>query len=121
MDLLLLFSPILLGIIVYFIARAVGKALGSYVTAAIAGMPSKVTNNIPIALITQAGVAVGLAAIAVSRLSAIGTEDALIIAAILLDLIAVSVLVAEIIGPLLLKKAIFQAGENDQAHLGDLI
>ncbi len=120
MDLLLIFSPILLGILVYFIARAVGKALGSYVTAAIAGMPSKVTNNIPIALITQAGVAVGLAAIAVSRLSAIGTEDALLIAAILLDLVAVSVLIAEIIGPLLLKKAIFQAGENDQAHLGGL-
>jgi Kef-type K+ transport system membrane component KefB len=120
MDLGLLFTPILLGIMAYFFARFIGKSLGSYVSAAVAGMESNVKNNIPFALITQAGVAIGLAAFAVTRLSALGTVDAIEIAAILLDLVAVNVLIAEIIGPILLKKAIFKAGENDQAHLGSL-
>ncbi|MFX0125038.1 MAG: hypothetical protein ACFFAE_15510, partial [Candidatus Hodarchaeota archaeon] len=120
MDLGLLVTPILLGILTYFFARFVGKSLGSYLSAIVAGMESNVKNNIPFALITQAGVAVGLAAFAVTRLSALGTADAIEIAAILLDLVAVNVLIAEIIGPILLKKAIFKAGENDKAHLGNL-
>jgi len=74
MNLLLLFSPIIFGISAYFIARAIGKSVGSYSSARIAKMPRKVTQNIPFTLLTQAGVAVGLAAFAVTRLNSIGTD-----------------------------------------------
>ncbi|MHA2295739.1 MAG: cation:proton antiporter [Candidatus Hodarchaeales archaeon] len=124
MELGLLLSTTVIGLIeistlvvvmIYFITRALGKSLGSYVTAKMAKMPDKVTRYIPFTLLTQAGVAVGLAAFAVSRLDTVGTEQALQASAILLNVIAVSVLLAEIIGPLLLKWAITKAGEVGQA------
>lgn len=108
MDLGLLLTPIIFIIFIYFFARAIGKSIGSFSTAYIAKMPTKVTNNIPLALLTQAGVALGLAALAYSRLDAIGMLG---IAILILDIVAVSVLIAEIVGPLLLKQALARAGE----------
>lgn len=74
-------------------------------------MPKKVTNNIPLALLSQAGVALGLAALAYTRLFAIGMEETAIL---ILDIVAVGVLIAEILGPLLLKKALRRSGEIPQ-------
>jgi len=108
MDLTLLITPTIVGILIYFIARALGKSIGAYSTAAISKSPLKVTRNLPFALLTQAGVALGLAAYAYTRLLVVGAKD---IAFLLLDIIAVSVLLAEVIGPLLLKKALIRAGE----------
>ncbi len=114
MDLTLLITPTIVGILIYFIARAIGKSIGAYGTAAISNSPSKVTNNLPFALLTQAGVALGLAAYAFTRLRAVGADN---MAFLLLDIIAVSVLIAEIVGPLLLKKALFRAGEIKDSKL----
>ncbi|MFW9995396.1 MAG: cation:proton antiporter [Candidatus Odinarchaeota archaeon] len=120
MQLGLLLSSALAVILVYFIARALGKSLGSYLAAKMVRMPDNVTNYIPFTLLTQAGVAVGLAAYAVTRLSVIGTQEALQASDILLNVIAASVLLAEIIGPLLLKWAITRAGEVGQATVSSL-
>ncbi len=111
MDLAMLFSGTILLIIVYSLARGAGKSIGSYITARLAKMPDAITNNIPYALITQAGVAVGLAAFAYSRLLELRIEQATLTAITLLDVVAVSVVIAEIIGPLLLKYSLRQAGE----------
>lgn len=111
MDLGLLLTPILIIILLYFISRAIGKSIGSYGTAYVAKMPTKVTNNIPLALLSQAGVALGLAALAYTRLFAIGMEETAIL---ILDIVAVGVLIAEIIGPLLLKQALRRSGEIPQ-------
>lgn len=108
MDLGLFLTPLIIIIIIYFVARAIGKSVGSFSTASIAKMPSKVSNNIPLALFSQAGVALGLAALAYTRLDAIGMFE---IAILILDIVAVSVLIAEIVGPLLLKKALVRSGE----------
>ena len=111
MDLGLLITPILIIILLYFILRTIGKTVGSYAPAYIARMPAKVTNNIPLALLSQAGVALGLAALAFSRLVAIGMDD---VAYLILDIVAVNVLIAEILGPLLLKQALKRSGEIPQ-------
>ena len=98
-------------ILIYFIARAIGKSVGSYSTARIAKMPETVMKNIPFSLLTQAGVAIGLAALAYSYLLNLNVPAATNTAIILLDVITVSVLLAEIVGPLLLKFALRKAGE----------
>ena len=71
-------------------------------------MPTKVTNNIPLALLSQAGVALGMAALAYTRFLAIDMEKTAIL---ILDIVAVSVLIAEVLGPLLLKQALRRSGE----------
>jgi len=108
MDLGLFLTPLIIIIIIYFVARVIGKSVGSFSTAYIAKMPTKVSNNIPLALLSQAGVALGLAALAYTRLDAIGSLE---IAILILDVVAVSVLIAEIVGPLLLKHALVRSGE----------
>ncbi|MFX1515307.1 MAG: cation:proton antiporter [Promethearchaeota archaeon] len=110
-DLGLLVTPSLILILLYFSLRTIGKTVGSYGAAYIAKMPTKVTNNIPLALLSQAGVALGLAALAFTRLIAIGMDD---VAILILDIVAVNVLIAEIFGPLLLKQALKRSGEIPQ-------
>jgi Kef-type K+ transport system membrane component KefB len=108
MDLSLLLTPIFAIILLYVITRVIGKSFGSYFPAYLSNMPAKVTNNIPLALLSQAGVALGLAALTYTRLITIGKDEAAIL---ILDIVAVGVLVAEIIGPLLLKLALKRSGE----------
>lgn len=111
MNLGLLLTPVLLIILVYFFARATGKSVGAVTTSYISKMPDKVTRYLPFSLLTQAGVALGLAAFAYSRLFELNIQAATDIAILILDIIAVSVLLAEILGPLLLKRALVKAGE----------
>ena len=111
MELAELFTGTMVLILIYFIARAIGKSVGSYSTARIAKMPETVMKNIPFSLLTQAGVAIGLAALAYSYLLNLNVPAATNTAIILLDVITVSVLLAEIVGPLLLKFALRKAGE----------
>jgi Kef-type K+ transport system membrane component KefB len=111
MELAELFTGTMVIILIYFFARILGKSVGSYSTARIAKMPETVKNNIPFSLLTQAGVAVGLAALAYSNLLSLNVPAATTTAIILLDIITVSVLMAEIVGPLLLKYALRKAGE----------
>jgi len=107
----LLLSSSLLLVVLYSISRAIGKSLGSYSSSRKQNMPPEVVKNLPLSLLTQAGVAVGLAALAYSRLQETGLGPALATSVLLLDIIAASVLIAEIMGPLLLKKALKKSGE----------
>jgi Kef-type K+ transport system membrane component KefB len=114
MELAELFNGAFFIIIVYIIARTLGKFFGSYSTARIAGMPKAVAENIPFSILTQAGVALGLAALAYSRLYGL-TPEASTIAILLLDIVTISVLIAEIIGPFMLKFGLNRAKEiNNQ-------
>lgn len=78
----------------------------------------RLINNLilPLSLLTQAGVALGLVAFAYSRLIALNVQEATDAAVLLLDIVAVSVLIAEIIGPLLLKIALTRSGEIKSSH-----
>ncbi|MFW9903778.1 MAG: cation:proton antiporter [Candidatus Thorarchaeota archaeon] len=111
MDLSLLLTPVLVTILLYFFARAAGKSVGAVTSSYVSKMPDKVTRYLPFSLLTQAGVALGLAAFAYSRLLELNIPAATDIAVLILDVIGVSVLLAEILGPLILKKALVKSGE----------
>lgn len=110
MDIALLLSVGTLGVsVIYFTLRAVGKGSGSWITCRVSSFQDKVAKNLPLCLLTQAGVAIGLAGLAFDQLLENGhVSDAYLV----LNVIGVSVILAEIIGPYFVKKAIFRAGEN---------
>ncbi len=88
----------------YLIARPVGKWIGSYFTCRQYNYSPKVTNNLGMALLPQAGVAIGMV-ITVSRTH---PELGTIIGTIVLS----SVIIYEGIGPFLTRLAIVRAGET---------
>ncbi len=85
---------------VYFIARIAGKYLGAYWGCAAAGKPREVKNYLGLALIPQAGVAIGLAALGARTL---GGETGMALETVIL---ASSVLY-ELIGPGCAKLALY--------------
>ncbi|MHA1983737.1 MAG: hypothetical protein ACW967_05250, partial [Candidatus Hodarchaeales archaeon] len=107
-DFNLLGSSVLVITLFYFVSRAIGKGVGCIIAGSISDLPPKVKNNLPISFITQAGVAIGLAGLAFNQLTPLGYESE---ANVILIVVTLSVIIAEIIGPLLVKKAIFRAGE----------
>ena len=95
--------------ILYFVFRLLGKSFGSYVTSYASGASSVITNYLPFSLLTQAGVAIGLAGLAYQSLSTIGRLDD---ANLIINIVGVSVILSEILGPFLLKFAILRSGEG---------
>ena len=111
LDLNIIFSSALGLIILYLVFRGIGKGLGAYIAGSKIGLPKKVRNNLPFTLIPQAGVTVGLIALAYEALLSVGkTEEGLLI----LNVITGAVLISQIFGPLLVKKALFNAGEPEE-------
>lgn len=94
-----------LGLIVpiYIILRIMGKIGGGYVGGIVAGSGSVIRNYIGLALLPQAGVAIGLAMLAKANLPDTGT-------AIFNTIIATTV-VYEILGPIATKFALYKAGD----------
>lgn len=109
MDLGLVFAEggyVFVVALVYFLLRVIGKTFGTWVTAW--GLPPTVRANLPFTLITQAGVAVGLASLAFNRFMEAGLATE---AMLILNVVGVSVILAELVGPMLIKRALFQSGE----------
>lgn len=94
----------------YFLFRAIGKATGTYSMCHLLHTKDKVTNNLPISLLTQAGIAIGLAGLAFEKLSALGLSDQ---ASFVINIVGVSVILSEIFGPFLLKFALVRSGEGN--------
>lgn len=92
----------LLGV-AYLFARPVGKFIGSYLAASKTKEPPQVTQNLGMALLPQAGVAIGLA----YTISKTHPEIGQIITAVILS----SVIVYEGIGPFLTRLALARAKE----------
>lgn len=92
----------LLGVI-YIIVRFSGKYIGSFIAASICGCEPAVRKGIGWALMPQAGVAIGMATLAVSQLPQYGSQ--------ILTVILSATLVYEIIGPIAAKTALQRAGE----------
>ncbi len=88
--------------IVYIIARSAGKYIFSSISCKIAHCAPKITKNLGITLLPQAGVALGMAAMAVNGLNH---------GSLLRNIILFSVLVYELIGPALTKRSLTLAGE----------
>lgn len=85
------------------VVRSVGKYAGTRVAAALSGAPGTVRKYLGLALLPQAGVAIGLALIAAAEFPTFG--------AVLLNGVMASVIINELITPPVTRYAIVKAGE----------
>jgi Kef-type K+ transport system membrane component KefB len=92
-------------IMTYFLARIVGKVVGAAIGAGLSGAPVMVTRWLGLALIPQAGVAVGLAL-------TLGHQPAYHeISLLMVNVILATTLLYELLGPLAARFALGKAGE----------
>lgn len=89
--------------IAYLVIRALGKWVGAFVSCTIYKKPQSVIKNIGLALMPQAGVALGLSLTAANILGAHGEQVRTVILA--------TTVVYELIGPMAAKFALKRAGE----------
>ena len=102
LNLRILSNPLVLLIgVVYIIFRSLGKYLGAFGSCAMTGCSEKITKYLGITLLPQAGVALGMA------LTAQQLSDGEIVR----NVVLFSVLVYELVGPALTKRALIAAGE----------
>lgn len=103
-----------LGIIgaAYFVIRIVGKYIGAYIGCVVAKTPKNIRNYLGLALIPQAGVAIGLAFLGKRIL-----PDEL--GNILLTIILASSVLYELIGPVTAKFALIKSGAIHKDNLGN--
>ena len=102
LDLNVLVNPLVLLIgVVYIAVRSAGKYSGAFISCLATKCSDKITKNLGITLLPQAGVALGMA------LTAQNLSDG----AVVRNVVLFSVLVYELIGPALTKRALIAAGE----------
>ena len=95
------FTTVLIGII-YVVFRAAGKYFGAFAGCKMMKCSKKVTNNLGIALLPQAGVALGMC-ITASTLEGDGE--------MIRNIVLFAIFIYEIFGPMLTKNALKRAGE----------
>lgn len=93
---------VLIGVI-FIVFRSAGKYLGSYASAKASGCDEKTVKYLGITLLPQAGVALGMSVTAMQ----LGAEEG----GLVRNIILFSVLIYELVGPLLTKMALMRAGE----------
>ena len=109
--------PLLVIGVSYCVVRIIGKCLGAFLGGLAVGKPPKVRNYMGMALITQAGVAIGLATLCARTLGdPIGTN--------LQTIIMASSIIYEIIGPASVKLALYLSGSysnklEDMTHVAE--
>ncbi|MBL7171059.1 MAG: cation:proton antiporter [Candidatus Omnitrophica bacterium] len=96
--------PVLLLASVYLIGRPLGKTIGANLGARISNAPESVRKYIPLCLLSQAGVAIGLSILATHYFPGMIGNTIVII-------VAIAVLILELIGPTFIKIAVTKAGE----------
>lgn len=102
LNLKVLSNPLVLLIgAVYIVARSLGKYAGAYGSCAATGCSDNITRHLGITLLPQAGVALGMA------LTAQQLSDGEVVR----NVVLFSVLVYELVGPALTKRALIAAGE----------
>ncbi|MFX1519922.1 MAG: cation:proton antiporter [Promethearchaeota archaeon] len=94
----------------YVIGRTAGKIFGSFGGARIAKVEDNIATNLGFGLLAQAGVALGLAYIAITELTLIGSDEAML-GILIFNVITAAVLIMEFMGPLGVKFAVHRAGE----------
>jgi Kef-type K+ transport system membrane component KefB len=87
----------------YIVFRVIGKMLGAYLGAKLTDAPLVIQKYLGLALIPQAGVAIGLSMIAEQILPGMGV--------VIRTIILSATVVYELIGPVAAKVALFKAGE----------
>ncbi|MBQ3081070.1 MAG: cation:proton antiporter [Clostridia bacterium] len=95
-------TVVLIGII-YIVTRSIGKYGGAYLSARAMKLDKKVTNNLGITLLPQAGVALGMCMTAAAELGNDGQT--------IRNIVLFGVLIYELVGPTLTKGALMRAGD----------
>ena len=104
LDLNVLVQPVTLLVgVIYIIARSAGKYYGAALSCKLTRQPKLITDNLGITLLPQAGVALGMALTAAQLADGALTRNVVLFA----------VLIYELVGPSLTKRALTQAGEID--------
>lgn len=93
-------TPLLVIGVVYFVVRIVGKYSGAFLGCLITGKPKEVRNYLGLALIPQAGVAIGLAALGARTL---GGETGVALETVILS----SSVLYELVGPACAKLSLY--------------
>lgn len=109
LDLTIIPTVGLLGVL-YLVFRSAGKYFGARLGATVVKEEKNVKNYLGVALLPQAGVAIGMSQIVVNELPEYGTK----IRAVVLC----ATLVYELVGPLLTKMVLTKAGEIEKGHKG---
>ncbi|MFN2225046.1 MAG: cation:proton antiporter [Anaerolineae bacterium] len=99
----------LLGI-AYVLLRSAGKFGGAWLGGTVGGAAPAVRNNLGLGLLSQAGVAIGLALSSAGRFSGYGDEGQAL-GALIINVITATTFVVQIVGPIGVKLAISRAGE----------
>ena len=105
----------LLGV-AYVLLRSGGKFFGAWLGGTVGGAEPVVRNNLGLGLLSQAGVAIGLALSSANRFSAYGAEGQAL-GALIINVITATTFVVQIVGPICVKFAISRAGEIGRATL----
>jgi NhaP-type Na+/H+ or K+/H+ antiporter len=105
----------LLGV-AYILLRSFGKLSGAWLGGKLGKAESVVCNNLGFGLLSQAGVAIGLALASQQRFSTFG-EEGQALGNLILNVITATTFVVQIIGPIFVKFAINRAGEIGQAKI----
>ncbi len=92
-------------VLIYLLARMLGKVGGSYLAAGMIQAPANIRNWLGIALLPQAGIAVGLA-LTVSQIPQLAGYRAVII-----NTIIATTIIYELLGPFAVKFSLARAGE----------
>ena len=102
LDLKVIVNPLVLLVgVVYILVRSLGKYFGAYFSCAATKCGDKIKKQLGITLLPQAGVALGMAM----------TAQSLLDGAVVRNVILFSVLIYELVGPALTKRALIAAGE----------
>ncbi len=105
-----LISEIWLLGLVYAVCRLIGKVFGANLGARASNAPKMVQKYIGFGLISQVGVAIGLALIVSTKFSVLGEEGARI-SSLVINVLLTTTLFTEIAGPLMTRYALIKSGE----------
>lgn len=95
---------------VYLLARIIGKVLGGYTGALISGAEPKVRKYIGFGLISQVGVAIGLALVVTREFYPLAAEGKYL-ANVVINVLLGTTIITEIIGPIMTRTALIRTGE----------
>lgn len=103
----------LLGLM-FILLRSIGKIGGAWLGGKVGKAEPQVRDNLGFGLLSQAGVAVGLALSIAGRFDSYG-EAGVQLGKLVINVITATTFIVQIIGPIMVKFAIFRAGENGKA------
>lgn len=99
---------------VYVLFRTLGKWGGAMIGARIAGSDTVVRRYLGMGLLSQGGVAIGLAIVASQRLGHIEAAGGATLGDLIISAITASTLIVQLIGPPFVKFAVTRANENNR-------